>query len=72
MTLGIARRREAPPESPAETHAETQAHAQELDPKPGAEQLIAELAQLATLKEAGVLSEDEYLRQRTHILSELV
>jgi hypothetical protein len=56
MTLGIARRREAPPESPAETHAETQAHAQELDPKPGAEQLIAELAQLATLKEAGVLS----------------
>jgi hypothetical protein len=62
MTLGIVRRREAPPEP----------HAQELDPKPGAEQLIEELAQLATLKDAGVLSEGEYARQRAHVLSELV
>jgi hypothetical protein len=62
MTLGIVRRREAPPEP----------HARELDPKPGAEQLIDELGQLQTLKDAGVLSEAEYARQRAHILAELV
>ena len=62
MTLGIVRRRGAPPEP----------HAQQLDPKPGAEQLIDELGQLQNLKDAGVLSESEYARQRAHILSELV
>jgi hypothetical protein len=62
MTLGSVRRREAPSEP----------HAQQLDPKPGAEQLIDELGQLQTLKEAGVISEAEYARQRARILSELV
>jgi beta-phosphoglucomutase-like phosphatase (HAD superfamily) len=62
MTLGIVRRREAPPEP----------HAQELDPKPGAAQLIEELAQLEALKEAGILSASQYMRQRAHIFSELV
>jgi hypothetical protein len=62
MTLGIERRREAPPEP----------HAQQLDPKPGAAQLIDELGQLQALKDAGVLSEAEYAHQRAHIFSELV
>jgi hypothetical protein len=62
MTLGITRRRAAPAEP----------HAQELDPKPGAEQLIEELSQLEALKESGVLSESEFARQRAHIFSELV
>jgi hypothetical protein len=62
MTLGIVRRRGAPAEP----------HAQQLDPKPGAEQLIDELGQLQALKDAGVLSEAEYARQRAHIFSELV
>jgi beta-phosphoglucomutase-like phosphatase (HAD superfamily) len=62
MTLGIVRRREAPPEP----------HAQQLDPKPGAAELIDELAQLEALKEAGVLSASQYMRQRAQIFSELV
>jgi hypothetical protein len=62
MTLGIVRRREAPSEQ----------YAQQLDPKPGAAQLVDELAQLEALQEAGVLSPSEYARQRAHIFSELV
>jgi hypothetical protein len=62
MALGIERRHEAPSEP----------HAQQLDPKPGAAQLVDELAQLEALKEAGVLSASQYASQRAHIFSELV
>ena len=46
--------------------------AQELDPRPGAAELIAELDELAELKDAGVLSESEFARQRAEILASLV
>ena len=62
MTRGNVRRREAAPEP----------RAQQLDPKPDAEQLIDELAQLEALKDAGVLSPSEYARQRAQIFHGLV
>ena len=46
--------------------------AQQLAPKPGAAELIAELDQLAELKDAGVLSEAEFARQRAEVLAGLV
>jgi hypothetical protein len=62
MTLGIVRRREAS-EAP---------RAQQLEPKPGAQQRIEELIELESLKDAGVISEAEFNRQRGRILAELV
>jgi hypothetical protein len=62
MSRGKLRRREATPEP----------RAQQLDPKPDAEQLIDELAQLEALKDAGVLSPSEYARQRAQIFHGLV
>jgi hypothetical protein len=62
MALGIARRQEAPAEPTA----------RQLAPRPGAEELIGELDELASLKDAGVLSETEFIRQRAQILAGLV
>jgi hypothetical protein len=62
MSLGIIRRREAPEEP----------RAQQLGPKPGAQQRVEELIELESLKDVGVISEAEYNRQRGHILAELV
>jgi hypothetical protein len=62
MALGIMRRQASPAEPTA----------RQLAPRPGAEQLIGELDELASLKEAGVLSEAEFARQREQILAALV
>jgi hypothetical protein len=62
MSLGIVRRREAPEEP----------RAQQLEPKPGAVERVQELTELESLKDAGVISEAEYNRQRGHILAELI
>lgn len=62
MTPRSGRRGEAAPEP----------RAPELDPKPDAQQLIDELAQLEALKEAGVVSASQYARQRAHIFRGLV
>jgi hypothetical protein len=62
MTIGSMRRQPAPV-TPA---------ARQLAPRPGAEQLIADLGELEELKEHGVISEADFARQRSQILAELV
>jgi hypothetical protein len=62
MSLGIIRRREALGEP----------RAQQLEPKPGAADRVQELTELESLKDAGVISEAEYNRQRGQILAELI
>jgi hypothetical protein len=71
VTLGILRRQ--PPASDADARGSAAAPAaRELGPRPGAEQRIEELDELEALKEAGVLSEAEFNRQRNALLAGLV